>query len=117
MTISVEIANISTETQKVSAMFAAYDENGRLSGIEYLEAELVPNERHVLEQKAFDGQDTKVFVGDSGMEPIINSVEIAPYTEPDTSWTIMNRDEENIHYSASNSLTITTDFGDIWNTG
>ncbi len=113
--LNMEITNISKETKNVNAAFAAYNENGKLTDIKIKNAEIEAGKKKVLSEEAYDDINTTIFVWDN-MQPIIKAIVAPPYTEPETVWSVVRKNEDNVSYTAGNSLTIKTQRGDIWGT-
>lgn len=115
-TLNTSVTNITKETQTVQSIFAAYNDDGSLKDVKMQSKDIEAGKKYVFTENAYTDDTTRVFVWDKDMQPIIEAIDASPYTEPETVWEIVRKNEDNISYTAGNSLTIKTERGDLWAT-
>lgn len=115
-TIKNSVTNISGENRTVYVMFSKYSETGELKNIKLSHAEIENGKKYVFSDNAYSDSNTKVLIWTDDMEPITEVADITPYTEPETVWSVIRPNEDNVSYIAGNCLSIKTSSGDLWGT-
>lgn len=115
-TIKNSVTNLSNESKIVCVVFAEYDGNNMLKSTKSQHVEIASGKKYVFSESAFIDANTRVFIWTGDMEPITEAADITPYIEPETVWSVIRPNEDNVSYIAGNCLSIRTSRGDLWNT-
>lgn len=113
--LNISVTNMTKTIKKVQAIYALYD-GKNLADVKIQKKEIAAGSKEIFTETAYSGENTKVFLWEEDMCPIIKAFDVPPYTEPETVWSVVRKNEDNVSYTAGNSLTIKTANGDLWGT-